>query len=164
MNKKDKIKPKKHHQAVMVNGEIWYKPFTEEAIKKASELKNNQFVYFNPIIENDWRSIEQLGLYWQACKFVSERVDGENFTTQKKVDVYIRAQCDLYDWDNAIKDINGQFVYAPLMSIAFHNMPHLKACNYFTDAFHEMCGLVPGYSLDVERFIQDVKLSCKGSR
>ena len=70
--------PKKHHQVIIIDGEPYYKPFTEEAKKKAGEFKNNQLVHFNPVGETDRRSVEQLGLYFQACKFVTERVDLEN--------------------------------------------------------------------------------------
>ena len=156
--------PKKHHQVKIIDGEKYYKPYSEDAKKKIEEYKANQIVHFNPVGETDWRSVRQLGLYFQACKFVCERVDGYNFTTAEKVDVYVKAQCDLYDWGGAIKDINGNLVYAPLMSIAFHNMKHLKACGYFKDAYEVMSGVTPGYGYNVERFIEDVKKSCIGNR
>jgi hypothetical protein len=156
--------PKKHWQVKLVNGEKCLIPYCEDAKKKVDEYKNNQITHFNPVAETDWRSAKQIRLYFQACKFVCERVDGENFTTYKKVDVYVRAECDLYDWDNAIKNIQGEWVYAPLLSIAFHNMKHLKACGYFKDAYEVMSNLTPGYAYDVERFINAVKESCKGRR
>jgi hypothetical protein len=156
--------PKKHHQVKIIDGEKYYKPYCEDAKQKIEEYKVNQIVHFNPVGETDWRSVRQLGLYFQACKFVSERADGENFTNYKKVNVFTKAQCDLYDWDSAIKNIQGDWIYAPLQSIAFHNMPHLKACGFFKEAYPVMAGVTPGYGYDVERFIEDVKESCKGRR
>lgn len=159
-----KKSPKKHWQVKIIDGKKYLMPYCEEAIKKADEYKNNQLTHFNPVSETDWRSAKQIRLYFQACKFVCDRVDGDNFTTYKKVDVYVRAQCDLYDWDNAIKNIQGEWVYAPLLSIAFHNMKHLKATGYFKEAYDVMSNVTPGYIYDVEKFTSDVKSSCLGGR
>lgn len=160
MNKKPT--PKKHHQAIMVNGDIFYKPYSEEAKEKSSEFKHNQFVHFNPVGEVDWRSVRQINLYFLACQFISDNVEGDNFKTKKRTDVYVRAECGLFDYDNAVVDVYGNYVHLPLLSIAFHNMPHLKACGFFHDAYEVMCNLMPKYGLDIDRFIDDVKRSAKG--
>ena len=156
--------PKKHWQVVIYNGQKYLNPYCEDAIKKIDEYKPNQLVHFNPVGETDERSAKQIRLYWQACKFVSERVGGWNFENYKRVDTYIRSECDLYDLENAVKDVQGNFTYAPLLSISFHNMKHLKACGYFKEAYETMCNLTPGYGFDIERFINAVKESCKGGR
>ena len=159
-----KKQPKKFWQVVILNGKKHLRPYCEEAEKKIDNYKCNQITHGNISGETDWRSAKAIRLYFQACKFVCERVDGPNFTTYKKVDVYVRAECDLYDLDNAMVDINGNYLYAPLLSIAFHNMEHIDSCSYFKDAYEVMCSLTPGYGLDVDRFIADVKTSCLGQR
>ena len=156
--------PKRHSQVKIINGEKYYKPYSESAKEKIEEYKENQMVHFNPVSEVDWRSVRQIGLYFQACKFISERVDGENFTTVKKVDLYVKVKCDLCDYGNAIMAEDGELLYAPVLSIAFHNMKHLKATGYFKEAYEVMCNLLPNYGFDVKRFIEDVKNSCKGGR
>lgn len=161
---KKKQPPKKHHQVVMINGKKYYEPYSEEAKKKIEEYKVNQIVHFNPVGETDWRSVRQIGLYFQACKFVSERVDLGNCSTYVKTDLFTRAECDLFDRENSIMDFQGNLLYSPLHSIAFHNMGHLKACGYFQEAYGFMAGITPGYGFDIDKFINDVKNSCIGRR
>lgn len=156
--------PKKHHQIIMLDGRKVYDPYCEDAKKKIDEYKVNQIVHFNPVGQTDWRSVRQIGLYFQACKFVTDRVDHINCTSYTKTDVFTRGECDMYDDENSIKDFRGNVLYAPMLSIAFHNMKHLKATGYFKDAYGFMSGLTPGYGFDTEKFINDVKSSCKGGK
>lgn len=153
--------PKLHHQVLKINGETYYKPVTPEAIKKSKEYGHNEYVHFKPVSEKDWRSVPQLGLYFSSCKFMSNNKEGQNYETQDKVDLLVRHECHLYDYDKAVYNKAGEFLFVPMLSIAFHNMKHLVACSFFDDAF-EFMSVDMGYG-GVGDFIDAVKQSMKGN-
>lgn len=159
--------PKLHHQVKIINGEVYYKPFSEEA-KKRAELfqgKNNKLVHFKPVGEMDERSVRQLNTYWQACKFASDRVDDPRWVTQKSVDFQVRMGLKFFDYDYIFYDEVTKQVHFKLMSISFDNLPHIHACNYFQNAYEIIANKIPYEGIyTVEMLIEDVKKSCKGVR
>lgn len=157
--------PKKHHQCIIIDGEMYYKPYSEEAKERAKKLKNNQFVHFSPVSETDQRSVSQLGLYWQACKFISERVDNIDWSTQKHVDFQIRMSLKFFDLDYIFYCEIKKQVSFKLLSISFENLPHIQACNYFNQAYEVMFNVLPTGSFNnVDEMIEAIKASCKGAR
>lgn len=160
-----KTKPKKHHQVKIIGGELYYKPFSHEAIKKAELFKHNQLVHFNPVGEMDEGSVRQMGLYWQACEFTSERVDNVDWSTQTHVDFQCRMELKFFDLDFIYYDERTRQVHFKLLSISFDNLPQIKRTNYFNNAFEVMANKIPydGF-YSVDQFIIDVKNSCKGNR
>lgn len=160
-----KKQPKKHHQVKTIDGEKYYKPFSQEAIKKAESFKHNQLVHFNPVGEMDQGSVKEMGLYWQACKFTAERSDDIDWSTQTHVDFQCRMGLKFFDLDYIFYDERTKQVHFKLLSISFDNLPQIQRTGYFGEAFELMANKVPYKGFySVDQFISDVKSSCKGHK
>lgn len=161
-----KKKPSKlHHQVQIIAGEVYYKPYSEDAKKKAAKYKHNQLIHFTPVGETDERSVSQLRLYWQAMKFASERIDDHDWSTPEHVDFQLRMALKFFDLDFIFYNEIAKQVSFKLLSISFANLPHILACNYFDNAFELLANKIPYDGLyQVDVMIQDVKNSCKGRR
>ncbi len=156
---------KLHHQVKIIDGEIYYKPFSQDAIKKAEKYKHNQLIHFTPVGETDQRSVKQLGLYWQAMKFAAERIDDPDWSTPEHVDFQIRMALKFFDLDFIFYDEVKKQVSFKLLSISFANLPHINACNYFDNAFELLANKIPYDGLyQVDVMIEDIKNSMKGGR
>ena len=89
------------------------------------------------------RSVLQLRLYWAVCNQVAQLLsDHENQFTRNDVDfeVKIKVAKKHPSMIRRFKSVDG-IVYMEPISIAFQNMPHLIACNYFDFAFSIMAGM-----------------------
>lgn len=160
---KKKISKKLHHQVVVIDGEVFYRPYSEEAKKKADKYKHNQLIHFNPVGETDDRSVKQLGLYWQACKYVSNSADDVDWSTPEHVDFQVRMALKFFDMDYIFYDELKKQVHFKLLSISFENLPHILACNYFTQAYEVLANKIShNRMIMVDEFIKSVKASCKG--
>ena len=160
-----KRSPKIHWQKKIINGEEYAKPFSEEAKQNLSKYKQNQLMHGKMTGETDERSVRQLGLYWQACKFASERIDNPDWSTQKHVDFQLRMELKFFDLDFIFYDDVKKQVSFKLLSIAFENLSHILACNYFDRAYEVLANVIPHdgmYQVDV--MIDDIKRSCKGHK
>lgn len=107
------------------------------------------------------RSLTQIGLYWAGCNFMAELLsEGANKFTGRDIDFQVKLR--VADKKPAMiqhfEMYNGKLWIAPI-SIAFENLSHLNACNYFFIAWPimaEMCGT------DEETLVQEVKNNMKG--
>lgn len=83
------------------------------------------------------RSLKQLGTYWAACGFIAENSDHKQWNEKGKVDFHCRVGTHFVDPDliSVKKDGSVQFSYR---SIAFKNLEHIDACNYFLNAYGVM--------------------------
>jgi hypothetical protein len=109
-------------------------PYSEEDLEALSEYKENQVIRAKLYGVEKPRSYEQLKLYWQLCKVVSENSD---WPTKDAVDFNIRVALDFRDPSRVAVRPDGQvqFYYR---SIAFVNLKHIAACQFFDRAFEVM--------------------------
>jgi hypothetical protein len=161
-----KKKPdKKHFQGKKVDGELWFRPYSENAKAKAAKYKHNQIVHFNPVGETDERSVKQLGLYWQSCKYVANNNDDPDWSTKDHVDFQVRMSLKFFDHDYIFFEEAKRRVHFKLRSISFVNLEHIDACGFFKEASEVMANKVSHDRLiPVDEFIEMVKASCKGGR
>ncbi|MDA3900040.1 MAG: hypothetical protein PF637_05920 [Spirochaetes bacterium] len=109
-----------------------------------------------------YRSYEQLGLYWASCKMVADNTEDNNWITPVKVDLQCKIGARLVEgWLFYQNEKTGeQSLQLIPGSISFKNLKHLDACDYFTQAFQMMAEKL---SLSVEDFEYEVKRVMKGA-
>ena len=110
-------------------------PFSEEDLEALREYKDNQVLRGRITGVEKPRSLQQLRLYWQLCKVVAENTD--DWPTKDAVDFNIRVALDFRDPSRVAVRPDGQvqFYYR---SIAFANLRHIEANDFFTKAFEVM--------------------------
>lgn len=113
-------------------------PFSEEDREKLSEYRENQIIRCKCTGAKKPRSYVQLKLYWKLCSVVAENSTEHGWTTKEGVDLNLRVALDFRDKKKpyVVRPDGGvQLVYR---SIAFANLGHIAACDYFTEAFDLM--------------------------
>ena len=116
---------------------LFFLPHTEDDTEKAKEFKLYQVVRNKVYGIKKQRSLKQLNTYWATCKFIADQTDHKQWNTKKKVDFQCRVACHFVDPDIIVVKPDGevQFMYR---SIAFKNLGHIEACNYFERAYGTM--------------------------
>ena len=111
--------------------------FSEEDREKWAEYRENQVVKARCVGAKKPRSYKQLKLYWSACGIVAENMEDRKWSTKDSVDFQLRVALDFRDPHKVAVSPSGdvQFFYR---SIAFANLGHIEACNYFDRAFDLM--------------------------
>jgi hypothetical protein len=83
------------------------------------------------------RSLAQLNMYWATCEAVAQNIDDKNWNTKEKVDFQCRVATNFVDLNETIVDPHGN-VHFKYRSIAFKNLSHIEACDYFNKAWDIM--------------------------
>lgn len=106
------------------------------------------------------RCLKQLGLYWAACKFISDNTENRNMVNAEMVDEWCKKSCNLIEFTQYFTLPDGTILkHEKTGSISFANLNHLDACGYFTDAFLVMANFI---GLSVDDFIDAVKQTMGG--
>jgi hypothetical protein len=110
-------------------------PFDPESAELIKSYYENQPVRAKITGIKKPRSYRQLSAYWAACQKVAENCD--DWPTKESVDFNIRVALDFRDPNKIAVRPDGQvqFYYR---SIAFKNLEHAEAVQYFTRAFDLM--------------------------
>lgn len=87
------------------------------------------------------RSVLQLNTYWACCQTVADNTDDPQWNTKLKVDFQCRVGCHFVDPDLVSVKKDGTVVFF-YRSIAFKNLTHIGACNYFGRAFEHMAAFL----------------------
>lgn len=113
---------------------VFYLPYTDEDREKSKAHKLFQIVRNQIFGIKKPRSIKQLNTYFATCQFIADHTDHKQWNTKKKVNFQCRVGTHFVDPDLVIvkKDGSVQFSYR---SIAFKNLGHIGACNYFEQAY-----------------------------
>ena len=119
-----------------VNG-LKFHPYTEADIEATREYKNNQIVRCDVYGVEKPRSLRQLRLYWATCNVVAENTENPQFDNKDKVDFQCRVALHFVDPNTVAVRPDGQVVFK-YRSIAFKNLKHIEACNYFNRSFKFM--------------------------
>lgn len=127
-------------------------PFEPAAEKRLADLKINEPASGNISGVRNPRSLDQLRLYWGACKVTADNTDDKHWNSKDKVDWQCRNYLKFYDYDNTY--VNGQTVNFRVRSISFETLAHAEACDYFNEAFRVMADYL---GVDTETFIAEVK-------
>ena len=135
-------------------------PHSYDDLARFSEIPNGGIINAGEkdVGKSNLRSIQQLGTYWAACKFVSENSDRQEWRTKDMVDFRIRVALQFFDPEYTIVKHDGTVVFK-VRSIAFKNLKHLEACSYFERAFDLMGS---AFGMDRDEFIKNVKQSIGG--
>ena len=103
------------------------------------------------------RSVEQMGTYWAACKFTADNLDHVGkfryWNSKANVDFQLRVSLDFRDTSVVSVHPDGTVAFR-YKSIAFPNLRHIMACQYFDRAFELMSHVL---GMDVKEFINAVK-------
>jgi hypothetical protein len=102
------------------------------------------------------RSYRQLGLYWACCKLVADNTADRNWNTAKKVDEQNKiAARHIEFWTTYKNPKTGvDMLHIKTRSIAFHNLEHIEACGYFTEAFQTMADKL---GITIDELIENAK-------
>ena len=128
-------------------------PFSEADIELIREYKPNQVVRCEVYGVKKPRSLLQLRLYWATCGVVAENTENPQWDTKGKVDFQNRVALHFVDPDTVAVRPDGHVVYK-YRSIAFRNLQHIEACNYFNRSFKVMADFL---GVDDEKLIEMVK-------
>jgi len=112
-------------------------PFSEEDQEKLRGYKDNQVVRAKVQGAKKPRSYQQLKLFWACCRSVADNVDDPHWNTKDKVAFQIKVALQFVDMAQTIVDSKGN-IHVHYRSIAFKNLPHMDACNFFDRAFDIM--------------------------
>lgn len=126
-------------------------PFSREDLEKLKGYKSNQIVRAKISGCNKQRSYLQLKAYWQACKTTADNNETPGWRTKEQVDFQVRVALRFYDPDLIIAMPNGSIAFH-YRSVAYKNMKHIEACNYFSQAFEVMANKL---GITVEELIKN---------
>lgn len=120
---------------------------------EARNYKPNQIVRLKVYGVEKQRSVLQMNTYWACCKEVANNTDNPKWNHKEKVDFQIRVALDFRDQRFIAVSGDGsiQFKY---LSIAFANLKHIMACNFFERAFEVMAEFL---QVSVEELIEMAK-------
>jgi len=127
-------------------------------LEKVKEHKPNQILRIKVYGTEKERSILQMNTYWACCGEVANNTENKKWDTKNKVDFQIRVALAFKDPEFVAVSPDGsvQFLYR---SIAFQNLKHIEACNYFDRAFDVMAKFL---GCTVEELIGMAKSNMKG--
>lgn len=128
-------------------------PFSEEDLEVLREYRPNQLIRTKLYGIKKPRSLKQLKLYWGTCTLVSENTENKLWNTKNKVDFQCRVELHFVDPEVVVVKPDGTVVFKYL-SIAFKNLGHIEACNYFDRAFEVMAKFL---DITSDRLIEMVK-------
>lgn len=112
-------------------------PFSEEDQQRLREYKESQVVRVTVKGVRKPRSYQQLRGYWAACQTVSENTEAPGWQTKEQVDFNCRVTLRFYDPDLIVAKPDGSIAFN-YRSIAYKNLRHIEACDYFSKAFEIM--------------------------
>ena len=127
-----------------------------ESVEDAEILANftdNQIVRVKVYGTHKQRSVKQLGLYWACCKLVADNTENQHFNNKDKVNNQVRVALEFIDLNKSIVDKHGTF-HPHYRSIAFKNLKHIEACNFFERAFELMAN---GLKITVDELVAEAK-------
>jgi hypothetical protein len=115
-------------------------PFSEEDLEALREYKENQVLRAKLSGAEKPRSYQQLKMYWSCCRTVAENLEG---VTKDDVDFEVKIQVAKKhpSMIRRFHSVQG-VVYMEPISIAFHNMKHLEANNFFNQAWPIMAQMI----------------------
>lgn len=115
-------------------------PFSQEDLDALSEYRENQVLRAKLTGAEKPRSYKQLKLYWACCRTVAENLEN---TLEKDVDFEVKIQVAKRHpgMIRRFKSVNG-VVYMEPISIAYANMKHLEACEFFKLAWPIMAEMI----------------------
>lgn len=115
-------------------------PFSQEDLDALSEYNENQVLRAKLYGAEKPRSYQQLKLYWACCRTVAENLED---TRETDVDfaVKIKVAKSHLGMIKRFKLVDG-VVYMEPISIAYTNMKHLEACDYFKLAWPIMAEMI----------------------
>ena len=111
--------------------------FSAEDKEKWDGYQDNQIVRAKITGIKKPRSYIQLKLYWTLCNTVADNTDDPMWNTKSKVDFQCRVGCHFVERDLIVVKKDGSIAFQ-YKSIAFANLGHIEATNYFERAFDLM--------------------------
>ena len=113
---------------------LFFLPYQDEDREKSKAFKLFQIVRILVYGIKKERSLKQLNTYWSACGFIADNTDWPRWNTKDKVDFQCRVGAHFVDPDLVVVKKDGS-VHFSYRSIAFKNLEHIDACNYFDQAY-----------------------------
>lgn len=123
-------------------------PFSQEDLEKIKGFSPNQVLKAKLWGAKKPRSYIQLKLYWACCRTVVENLDG---MSPEDVDFEVKVQLKHIRAFRVVDKVT----FIEVDSIAFKNLPHLEACNFFDRAFPVMAKMI---SVSVEELLQNTQM------
>ena len=111
-----------------------FHPSSEEDLEISREYKQNQILRCKLYGVEKPRSVKQMNTYWATCQLVSENTENRLWNTKEKTDFQCRVELHFVDPDLVVVKPDGTVIFS-YRSIAFINLGHAMACNYFDGAF-----------------------------
>ena len=115
----------------------FFLPYGDESIEAARDYKPNQIVNNRISGIRKERSLKQLHTYWACCQTTADNTENPQWSTKEKVDFQCRVDAHFVD-PNIVVVKPDKTVVFHYLSIAFVNLGHIDACNYFDRAFETM--------------------------
>ncbi len=128
-------------QKQIINGAEYLAPFDIKTKEFLREFKPNELLRGKPTGTRKARSLVQLKRYWAMCKVVSENTEDPKLATYELVDWNIRHRLKFYDDKKVCISPDGH-VQFQVRSIAFRNLKHMEACDFFNRADREMANIL----------------------
>ena len=126
------------------NNQLWPISVNDEEIVK--KFPTDRVLRAKVYGVNKPRSILQLNMYFATCQTVADNTEDIYWNTKDKVDFQCRVATNFIDKEKSIVDPHGN-VHFQYRSIAFKNLPHIEACDYFNKAWEIMATKL-GVSVD----------------
>jgi len=116
---------------------LFFFPYNDDDREKSKTFKLFQIVRNQVYGIKKERSLKQLNTYWAACEFIGENTDWPRWNTKEKTDFQCRVGTHFVDPNLIVVKKDGS-VHFSYRSIAFKNLEHIDACNYFDQAYGVM--------------------------
>lgn len=139
--------------AIQIKDDYSLHPFSQEDLDLLKGYKPNQICKAKISGVAKQRSYRQLKAYWSACKKVADNSEKHGWKTKEQVDFQCRVALRFYDPNLIIAKKDGSIAFH-YRSIAFKNLKHIEACDYFSQSFEVMAKAL---NTTVEKLIESLK-------
>jgi len=113
---------------------LFFLPYNDDDREKSKAFKLFQIIRNQVYGIKKERSLAQINTYFASCGFIGENTDWPRWNTKEKVDFQCRVGSHFVDPNLVVVKPDGS-VHFSYRSIAFKNLEHIDACNYFDQAY-----------------------------
>lgn len=121
------------------DGRMAYVPFSDDHREAIRNLHENQLVRqkTTSIGAQKQRSVQQLRTFWKICTMIAglaEERGHDSWDHKEKVAFQVKVGLQFVDASKTIVGPDGK-IHLHYRSICFAELPHMKACSFFSRAY-----------------------------
>jgi hypothetical protein len=129
-----------------------FEPISQGDEDKIKDFPTDQVLRLQVSGVQNPRSLIQLNMYFATCQSVADNTEDKDWNSKEKVDFQCRIATNFVNTQESVWD--GHRMHFKYRSIAFKNLKHIEACDYFNRAWEIMAAKI---GVTVEKLLENSK-------